>query len=94
MRRAREIIPPRWWTTPPEREEPERYKCRVCGCELDRLGYAADENLEYVYCSDCLYHAIAEGAEDLEEDFLKQLIWEDITEGANYISFENLYKER
>lgn len=50
--------------------------------------------MEYTYCSDCLYHAIAEGADDLEEDFLKQLIWEDITEGASYISFKNLYKER
>lgn len=94
MRRAREIIPPKWWTTPPERQEPKRYKCQVCGKELDGLGYAADENLEYTYCSDCVRKAITAGAEDLEEDFLKQLIWEDITEGANYISFENLYKER
>lgn len=66
----------------------------MCGKELTALGYAADENLEYTYCSDCVRKAITTGADDLEEDFLKQLIWEDITEGANYISFENLYKER
>lgn len=92
MKDTRDVTPPSWWENPPEQEEPKRYKCRCCGRELDRLGYAADEEKEYTYCLSCVYDVINEESKTAEQDFLKQLIYEEVMNGENCFSFEQLFK--